>query len=364
MRADDNPLLPALSRAGVTADFLTLPVFNDLLRLLEAQGIAPQRLLTLLHGAPERRRALQQPVAISAYVRVLQYACGLSTDPHLPLQLGAALRLTDYGLLGSLLMSAAQLKDAAHCLLRFYSLLGGTGEIAVHRAARSPLQVDWLWIWRPVLCAGQVLLAELTLSSWLSALRQLTGQPALLPSRVYFRHSAPQDLSEYQRRFGRHLVFDAPENALCLPESLLLQPLPQADSCVHPILLQRAERLLAEQRAHPPLLTRARRALQSRLGEVSLTELAESLQLSARTLQRRLHEQGLSFQQLLDEVRQRCLWQQLRTGPRTLESLIEPLGFGDQRSLERAFLRWSGQPLRDFLATLPFSASEAYTAGF
>ena len=76
-------------------------------------------------------------------------------------------------------------------------------------------------------------------------------------------------------------------------------------------------------------------------GQATLVQTAEVMGFSARTLQRRLAEQGLSFSHLVDEMRfikaQELIQQQEK-----IAEVATRLGYADAGSFTRAFERWTG----------------------
>ena len=76
-------------------------------------------------------------------------------------------------------------------------------------------------------------------------------------------------------------------------------------------------------------------------GQATLVQTAEVMDISARTLQRRLAEQGLSYSYLVDEMRfikARELIQQQEK----IAEVATRLGYADAGSFTRAFERWAG----------------------
>ena len=90
---------------------------------------------------------------------------------------------------------------------------------------------------------------------------------------------------------------------------------------------------------------RARIAIRSALhgGVPGVAEVARRLQTSERTLQRRLAEQGTSFQRLVDEVRADMARRYLRHTAVELVEVSYLLGFTHPNSFFRAFKRWTGR---------------------
>ena len=95
---------------------------------------------------------------------------------------------------------------------------------------------------------------------------------------------------------------------------------------------------------------RARAAIIRRLpdGEPRRTEIASMLEMSERTLQRRLEAEGTSFQHLLDDTRRELAQQYLGQFDMSLAEATYLLGFGDKSTLVRACKRWFGTSPRHY----------------
>jgi AraC-like DNA-binding protein len=90
-----------------------------------------------------------------------------------------------------------------------------------------------------------------------------------------------------------------------------------------------------------------RHALLSSRGRFpSAKEVASSLNMSERTLRRRLDEEATSFMQIVDDVRNHLARQYLSETKLTIAEVGELLGFDDVANFRRAFKRWNGYPPR------------------
>ncbi len=76
-------------------------------------------------------------------------------------------------------------------------------------------------------------------------------------------------------------------------------------------------------------------------GHPTLENVASALDVSPRTLQRRLADNGLTFTQVIDEVRFVSA-RQLITKHHKLADVATQLGYADAGSFTRAFERWTG----------------------
>jgi AraC-like DNA-binding protein len=84
------------------------------------------------------------------------------------------------------------------------------------------------------------------------------------------------------------------------------------------------------------------------LGIASLDEIASNFNTSARSLQRKLRDEGVSFQQLADSVRKSIALHYLRSGDHPLKEISYLLGYNETSAFTRAFRRWTGKTPADF----------------
>ena len=77
-------------------------------------------------------------------------------------------------------------------------------------------------------------------------------------------------------------------------------------------------------------------------GDLAMDAVCRKLGVSTRTLQRRLRDEGSSFQKTLDEVRQSLAQHYLQQSAMTGAEISFLLGFEDPSSFVRAFQGWTG----------------------
>ena len=80
----------------------------------------------------------------------------------------------------------------------------------------------------------------------------------------------------------------------------------------------------------------------SYLGLLSLEDIASNFNISARTLQRKLKEEGFSFQQLADEARKSLAINYLKAGSYPVKEVSYMLGYNELSAFTRSFKRWTG----------------------
>jgi AraC-like DNA-binding protein len=324
---------------------VSVAYLQGLLDYLARQGLESAELLERVQLSPQILTQRDQRIAASTYLELLGHGVRLTGDEQLGLHLGEAVRPGYYGVLGYLIMSCATLADALHRQARYAALVGNLGQVDLaDEPPRAGLEPQVAHSWQPLLPQQKRQLSEETLAGWVTFGHWISGLD-IPPTEVRFQHAAPADTAEYQRIFRCPVLFDQADNALVFPKRLLATPLGQADAQVRLMLDAYADRLLGEIQQGHSVLDRARLELSRQLPEVGadLQQIAARLALSPRTLQRRLREAGLSFNQLVDETRQQLVLHYLRDPALELAEIAFLVGFSEPGSLARAFRRWTGQ---------------------
>lgn len=85
-------------------------------------------------------------------------------------------------------------------------------------------------------------------------------------------------------------------------------------------------------------------------GEVRIDRVAADMGLSRQTLYRRLRDDGVTFEQLLDGLRHRLALRYLKSDRMSVKAAAYRLGFSDPAAFSRAFKRWTGSSPRAALA--------------
>jgi AraC-like DNA-binding protein len=110
------------------------------------------------------------------------------------------------------------------------------------------------------------------------------------------------------------------------------------------VVAPQLETELAEQLGHKTVSEQAKAILKRLVTgqRPGIQDLARELHLSTRTLQRRLTEEGITFQHLLEEARRELARHYLLHSSLELNQIAYLLGYEDANSLFRAFHQWEG----------------------
>lgn len=170
--------------------------------------------------------------------------------------------------------------------------------------------------------------------------------------RVEVRHAQPSSIEDYERIFNAPLKFNAARNALIFDPTLLEEPLSLGDqnlADMHEKMLETQLALL--EKLDTAALVRHYLRMSDHL-ELDREQLAAQLNMSGRSLQRKLKDCHTSFQQLLDEERFDRAKQLMRQHDYSLTAISAQLGFSESSVFSRAFRRWSGVTPLEFRQAL------------
>jgi AraC-like DNA-binding protein len=179
---------------------------------------------------------------------------------------------------------------------------------------------------------------------WAASLLSIDATNAA--SEVWFEHPRPANTDLYAQIFGTtKVLFEMPFNAFVFDKVLLSQPMPTADPALHDIVRKHADAMLSELPRAESFTKRVRELLVAELegGNPSAVHIASALHMSARTLTRRLEDEGTTFKDLLDDLRRTLSLRYVGSTDLGLSEIAFLLGFSQSAAFHRAFKRWTGQ---------------------
>jgi AraC-like DNA-binding protein len=148
------------------------------------------------------------------------------------------------------------------------------------------------------------------------------------------------------RHFGCQVVFGTPRNAIVFRAADAHRPFVTRNAELLAMLAPQFEEELRQENKDENFGERVRKAIQQKLTgrRPSIDDIADALHISSRTLQRRLQDEGSSFQRVLDEARHQLARHYLNNSVLELNEAAYLLGYEDGNSFVRAFRTWEGVP--------------------
>ena len=225
-------------------------------------------------------------------------------------------------------------------------IFGDIGEVKVRREDQF-IRLDWQPLEEET--NSQRYLSDSSLGVAAAIVNSVCVQP--IPVRAaHFTYARPQDLTLLRQQFGDNLKFDQPVSSLYLDLACLGYPLIGLNAGWGQVLAQPIRHLFEEDSASSDFIIALRKTLLRLLpsGDMGVDKVAAALNISRRTLQRRLAEQGTQFLQILQELRAELAQQYLADERLSITDIAFLLGYMDQSSFSAAFRGWYGVSPRDF----------------
>jgi AraC-like DNA-binding protein len=312
-----------------------------LMALVATYGIEPE---LLCEGMPFSGDDLTRGTLVSNRQawRMIRRALRLTARADLGLALGQWEKLSDLGLTGIATSVQRTFGDAVALALLDQNQ---NGSLVIQEFDLSSDADFAILVARPRIADAslQPFLVEELFASALMVARGLLGADFAV-SAIEFAYPPPAYVDRYHTVFDCPMAFNCAQNRVFIERRWLATALPGASPVMAAelaTLIQRRASAVAEP-ADIAVTVEALLAREDRLA-FSITKTAQVLDMSVRTLRRRLDEAGTSFRALSDRSRARVAMELLQSQKLTVAAVGQRLGFSDARAFRRAFKRWQGQ---------------------
>jgi AraC-like DNA-binding protein len=264
----------------------------------------------------------------------------VSGNPAIGLLIGSENRIERYDPVSIATLAASSFRDACDRAARYKQLTCPEEIVTVARGADGAIQFRWTL----ASVAEPAVLVDLCFAWMLNIGRRGTGL-ALSP-RVLELIRAPRHRELLETHFGCPVKFRASKNAIVFRQADLDRPFLTHNADLLAMIAPQLEAELALRRAGEPARDQVKAVLKRLLAgrRPDLRAVARELGASSRTLQRRLGEAGVTYQQLLEEARRELAHHYLLHSALDLSQTAYLLGYEDANSFFRAFHQWEGLP--------------------
>jgi AraC-like DNA-binding protein len=315
-------------------------VATTLARKLEDLGVSPADVLRqagLPTGLFDQERILVSTEELFALYRGVGQA---SPDPAIGLKLGTEPRIERYDPIAIAAVSARSFRDALQRLARYKQLTCPEELQVTERGDECSVQFRWLRAHE----TEPPILVDVCFARVVDIARRGTGGP-VTPRRLELRE-ATANREMYEGHFGCPTEFDAQQNTIVFAKADLDRPFLTHNADLFATVAPQLEAELAQALASKAIGEQVKGILKPLLAgrRPGIEDVARELGLSPRTLQRRLAEDGATFQQLLQEARRELARHYLLHSSLELNETAYLLGYEDAHSFFRAFHDWEGSP--------------------
>jgi AraC-like DNA-binding protein len=301
----------------------------DSAALLRDAGISQD----LLSAAAER-------IPLASYMDLYRMAAERSGDPDIGLYVGHIVYFTGMNLHLYMTTICRNLKEYFNVIPSTIRIRGDTGRVLI-RPQGDFIRLEWHPLneetatWRPLV--DEMLKSSAEIVSAICALP--------VPVRAAeFSYPAPDDTRALKRTFGSNLKFGCDVSCLYFPREVVHYPLIDVGFELGADFWAGPRSVFDEPLTVDPFLRDTRIAIRRALpgGTLTIDSLALELNVSRRTLQRRLSAQQSNFKTMLQDVREEQSRRYLDDPRLAVTEIALLLGYSDQASFSNAFKSWCG----------------------
>jgi len=278
------------------------------------------------------------------FQRLIRWLVDRTNDPLFGLKSGNYVQPGSYSIFGYMIMNCRSAREALHMTPMYETIVGDMGVTKLEKAGPH-MAIRWVCQYDdPVIIPHMI---DNVLASWTQFARWLADLPEGKPYKLQLERPAPTDaamLAEYEKMYGCDIEFNCKRSALIVDEEVLETPLRQPDPGLLQSLTAQAQSLMDELKQQKTITLQVRAVLRQLMehGLPRKEKVAEALDMTERTLQRRLQEAGTGYQQLLDDLRRETAIEWLTTTQVPINDIAANLGFSEVRSFHRRFKSWTG----------------------
>lgn len=307
-----------------------------------AQGADRNDLLPHIPGGERAISNSSSRFPIESVVEILVTTEKNTKNPTIGIEVGKNFRPDTFENVGQALMVSRTLRHASTIINRYQPLFQQLGRSYI------TVEDDLAWnYWDTHLEDPEDArhITEATLISHAQFGRWLTWQHEMPIEFIHFRHNKPDYHKLYDEIFKCPIHYNMPRDAVVFAASLVDSPLPQANQERLEALCVELDAALKALEAPKTFTERVELCTYALLksGAPDLSQTAESLGISPRSLRRHLAQEGTNYRNILEETRRKLCEQYLSEQHISLAEIAERLGYSEQSAFNRAFKKWFGE---------------------
>lgn len=320
------------------------PLLIDMSGYLERHGVPRAVLCAALAIEPRLLDSPNTRLPGSLVERMWIVAEKLTGDHDLGLHTAESFNPGALNILGYVILSCETAAEAIDRLARYAGLLNEGLRVRLEpRGAECACRFEAVTTFDNYLLRTPRQPMEAMAAGLVATIRRLTV-PHVEPLTITFHHAAPASTAEHARILGPHVSFGADADAVIYRTADLDTPLLSANPALLAAFEPLAQESLDMSDGTGTVSRQVVRMLEHRIKGIvpTLEEAAMALAMSTRSLQRKLRDEGITYQQIVDDVRSRMATQHLSKPGTTAAEVAFLLGFSEPSAFARAFRRWTG----------------------
>jgi AraC-like DNA-binding protein len=312
-----------------------------IVQALAAEGVSQEEALRGVNVEQSALLSSETRVALAQVIQCYRNAARLSRQRLFAYQTGLRFHVSTYGMWGFAILSSTNFRQTMQFAVKYHALATPLAQVSFKESGEVST-----WTMTPVSDPSVDVtlyrfIVELQVGTHISLHRDIMG-PSFAPGKVQFASAPPSNVEEYVESIGCPVEFAQPFNAMQFDSAWLDREPRFGNAITYSQMSELNDELLNQLELQAGMAGRVRQLLLGNLMRpMSFAAIAKRLQLPARTLRRKLMEEGTSFRSLVDELRMGLSVKYLRDTSLTVEEIAHTLGFSEPTNFRQAFRRWT-----------------------
>ena len=318
-----------------------MPIIRDIVYGAVAHGAGLNELCANLGIAAADLNDSDQRLNFKEAYKAWELALKSTGDSHLGLHLGESTNPSILGLVGHVMQSSASLLEAFKNVCQHSEIATNMFQYKIkEKGDQVILQFKPAPLWLSVSPGSARHATEQAMAGTLQVF-YLLSRKRIYPKRTEFIFKRQVDVTEYHRVFQSPLIFKASFNQLVFDCSQLHVPVLSYDRSLHSVFEQMLKQKKEKQKGS--ISDRLRQLILGEfMGQVPALEiLASRLNLTTRSLQRRLSDEGITFRALTIKIKNEVASQMLSSKNANVAEISYLLGYSESSAFSRAYKRWN-----------------------
>lgn len=321
--------------------YISTSILQRLLSYISRKGINVDDLLKSANVDSSFLSDMDNKLPLEDYYSIMDAAIEITGDEYFGLHMGAGASPGDLSILGYIMASCKNIREALEKIGKYFAIIGSTQRIYL-MVGEDDAKLLWDMVrYFPNKCVKHCI--DSGLANTYNMILNIADGPVEI-KEVWVKAEPPNDIEEYKKVFHCPVLFNQPNPGLVFPSKVLDVPLKNPNPMLLALLEHHANSFLSkideDDHFSRKLSLLFFESIQSHIPTIE--NVAKNFGMSVRVLQHKLKEEGVTFSDVLDNVRMELAKSYLAEKHYSIDDISYLVGFSEPSVFRRAFKRWTG----------------------
>ncbi len=276
-------------------------------------------------------------------VKSLNFIAQELKDENLGLHIGEQVSLKVTAYVDSLMQYSPTLEKAFENAIKYSKLISDALECDLSKSEKQyTVRFEENPNWKTHQKNARIQVLNLTVISTLKSLIAYTNRK-YIPIAIHFGYEKPKSLSEYYRMFNCSIKFNQPTTEIIFKKYIFENSHKKTNAGLLENLKGKVEKEIQELIIEDDTIYQLKKSiLNNKPDRIKIEDAVVALNISKRTLQRKLNSLNTNFKKIEHQIQLRLLKTYLEENTKTIDEISYLLGFSESSSLIRFFKEQTG----------------------